>query len=65
MQRYDKISKFLLKKRYRTTGKKFAYERRQKIAKKRLRIKGRFVTRPQAFEMLDLEDDEEVTGEML
>jgi len=41
------------------------YEARQKVAEKRLRIKGRFVTRPQAYEMLGLDLQIKYTTEQL
>jgi len=44
-QRYEKILKYILRKRMKGSGKKFTYECRKQVAEKRLRIKGRFVTK--------------------
>lgn len=64
-QRYDKILKFILRKRTKGSGKKFTYECRKQVAEKRLRIKGRFVTKQQAFDILGLKEDDLKTNETL
>lgn len=40
-----KVRKYLEKKRIKSTMKKFTYKCRKQVAEKRLRIKGRFVTK--------------------
>lgn len=64
-QRHDKIVKYIMKKRQKGHGKKFTYECRKQVAEKRLRIKGRFVTKTQAFEILGLKEDDLRTSECL
>jgi len=44
-QRIEKVLRYLEKKRNKSTMKKFCYKCRKQVAEKRLRIKGRFVTR--------------------
>jgi len=44
-QRQQKVLNYIIKKRQKTIGKKFTYECRKQVAEKRLRIKGRFVTK--------------------
>ena len=53
-QRLVKILHYWDKKRVKSQMKKFTYKCRQQVAEKRLRIKGRFVTKEQAFEILGL-----------
>lgn len=54
----QKVLKYLEKKRNKSSMKKFCYKCRKQVAEKRLRIKGRFVTRQQAFEILGITYDE-------
>lgn len=44
-ERMDKVLKYLQKKRTKNQMKKFCYKCRKQVAEKRLRIKGRFVTK--------------------
>lgn len=62
-ERAEKIYNFLKKKHRNKKG--FAYKRRSKVAGKRLRIKGRFVTREQAFEILGITQDQLADNELL
>jgi hypothetical protein len=54
----EKVLRYLRKKRMKSTMKKFCYKCRKQVAEKRLRIKGRFVTKKQAFEILGITSDE-------
>lgn len=54
MERRDKVRNYFVKKRGKHGLKKFSYKCRKQVADKRLRIKGRFVTKEQAFEILGL-----------
>ena len=51
-ERRLKVEKFLQKKKNRTWNKKISYDCRKRVADSRLRIKGRFVTKKQAGELL-------------
>jgi hypothetical protein len=44
-QRMEKVLRYLHKKHNKSNMKKFCYKCRKQVAEKRLRIKGRFVTR--------------------
>jgi hypothetical protein len=57
-ERMEKVLRYLQKKRMKSTMKKFCYKCRKQVAEKRLRIKGRFVTKKQAFEILGITSDE-------
>jgi hypothetical protein len=54
-ERRIKIEKYLEKRKKRTWCKKISYDCRKRVADSRLRIKGRFVTKDQAFVMLGSE----------
>lgn len=53
-ERREKINRYLEKRRRRSFTKKVAYDCRKKVADQRIRVKGRFVTRKQALEILEL-----------
>lgn len=53
-ERRRRVLRYLRKKHNKAFMKKFVYGCRKQVAEKRLRIKGRFVTKPQAFEILGL-----------
>ena len=53
-QKYLKVKAYLEKKYNKAFRQKHKYICRQQVAEKRLRIKGRFVTKQQAFEILGL-----------
>ena len=53
-ERLHKVLRHLQRKRMKSQMKKFCYKCRKQVAEKRLRIKGRFVTKKQAFEILGL-----------
>lgn len=44
-ERLEKVMRYIYKKHNKSNMKKFCYKCRKQVAEKRLRIKGRFVTR--------------------
>lgn len=57
-ERQAKIDLYREKRKRRIFSKKVSYDCRKKVADQRIRIKGRFVTKTQALELLALSDDE-------
>ena len=57
-ERRRRVLNYLKKKYNKIFMKKFCYSCRKQVAEKRLRIKGRFVTKEQAFEILGLTQDQ-------
>jgi hypothetical protein len=57
-ERLLRVQRFLNKKRQNHDFKKYSYKCRKQVADKRLRIKGRFVTKEQAFQILGLSQEE-------
>lgn len=64
-ERMEKVMKYLQKKRMKSQMKKFCYKCRKQVAEKRLRIKGRFVTKQQAFDILGMTSDELKNNEII
>jgi phosphopantetheine adenylyltransferase len=64
-QRREKIRKYFEKRKRRIWRKKISYDCRKKMADKRLRIKGRFVTRDQACALLGTTAEDLSSNEML
>ena len=64
-QRMEKIRRFKLKRKMMHASKRFKYVCRRRVAEKRLRIQGRFVTKEQAYEMLSLSKDELRSNEQI
>ena len=52
--RQARVERYREKKKRRITQKRIIYDCRKKVADKRLRVKGRFVTKDQAYKMLGL-----------
>jgi CCT motif len=65
LERAEKIYKFFVKKKQKHLQKKYTYKCRQDVAEKRLRIKGRFVTREQAYEILGLTQNQLKSNEII
>ena len=57
-KRLEKVKRYLDKKRRRLITKSHVYQPRKQVAEKRLRIKGRFVTKEQAFQILGVSQQE-------
>ena len=64
-QRKEKIKKYREKRKQRIWRKKISYDCRKKVADKRLRIKGRFVTREQAYSILGTTAEDLASNELL
>lgn len=65
VERLDKVRNYYAKKHVKSGIKKFSYKCRRQVADKRLRIKGRFVTKEQAFEILGLTQNELLDNAMI
>lgn len=57
-ERLEKVRRYLHKKKTKNFMKKYCYKCRKQVAEKRLRIKGRFVTKQQALDILGLTSSE-------
>ena len=64
-ERIFRVQRYLTKKRNKWLTKKHSYVCRKQVAEKRLRIKGRFVTRDQAFEILGMTQDELLKNDVI
>lgn len=64
-ERKEKIKHYLEKRKRRIWKKKVSYDCRKKVADKRLRIKGRFVTKEQACEILGLTPEDLANNKLL
>ena len=53
-ERLMRVQRYMFKKHKIILKTKYSYQCRKSVADKRLRIKGRFVTQDQAFEILGL-----------
>jgi len=62
-ERKKKIDRCLEKRQKRIWQKKIAYDCRKKVADKRLQIKGRFVTREQALNLLGTTAEDLINNE--
>jgi hypothetical protein len=52
LERKYKVKKYIQKKQRRVWSKKISYDCRKRVADNRLRVKGKFVTKKQACNML-------------
>lgn len=64
-ERRKKIQRYLEKRQKRIWQKKISYDCRKKVADKRLRVKGRFVTREQAFDLIGITEENLAKNESL
>eukprot|EP00826_Nyctotherus_ovalis_P058751 TRINITY_DN8103_c0_g1_i8.p1 TRINITY_DN8103_c0_g1~~TRINITY_DN8103_c0_g1_i8.p1 ORF type:complete len:500 (-),score=121.26 TRINITY_DN8103_c0_g1_i8:161-1660(-) len=64
-ERQKKIRHYLEKRKHRIWKKKISYDCRKKVADKRLRIKGRFVTREQAYSLLGTTPEDLANNKLL
>jgi UTP-glucose-1-phosphate uridylyltransferase len=64
-ERLLRVRRYLAKKQRKMDMKKFCYKCRKQVAEKRLRIKGRFVTKEQAFQILGLSQEELLDNVMI
>ena len=61
--RAERLYHYLVKKHHKHAS--FHYKRRAKVASRRLRIKGRFVTTEQAYEILGITPDEILSNDLI
>ena len=64
-ERYFRVTRYLNKKYNKYRTKKHQYVCRKQVAEKRLRIKGRFVTREQAFEILGISQSDLLRNDLI
>ena len=61
----SKVQRYMIKKYNRKLSKKHVYKSHSKVAERRLRIAGRFVTKEQAFKILGLAPEELLDNVMI
>ena len=61
----SKVQRYMIKKYNRKLSKKHVYKSHSKVAERRLRIAGRFVTKEQAFQILGLAPEELLDNVMI